>query len=61
MAADNNMLGNFSGRHPARPRGVPQVEVTGDIDADGILKVSSALRPTKPLAAHYHHRPPPLE
>src|SRR5512136_864314 len=42
MAADNKLLGNFilDGIPPA-PRGVPQVEVTFDIDADGILKVSA--------------------
>ncbi|GAB5491538.1 MAG: molecular chaperone DnaK [Phototrophicaceae bacterium] len=42
MAADNKILGNFilSGIPPA-PRGVPQVEVTFDIDANGILNVSA--------------------
>ncbi|MGQ0603623.1 MAG: molecular chaperone DnaK [Anaerolineales bacterium] len=42
MAGDNKLLGNFilDGIPPA-PRGVPQVEVTFDIDADGILKVSA--------------------
>jgi molecular chaperone DnaK len=42
MAADNKHLGNFNldGIPPA-PRGVPQVEVTFDIDADGILHVSA--------------------
>ncbi len=42
MAADNKLLGNFilSGIPPA-PRGVPQVEVTFDIDANGILNVSA--------------------
>ncbi len=42
MAADNKTLGNFvlDGIPPA-PRGVPQVEVTFDIDANGILKVSA--------------------
>jgi L1 cell adhesion molecule like protein len=39
---DNNLLGEFdlSGIPPA-PRGVPQVEVTFDIDANGILNVSA--------------------
>merc|ERR1719506_2875901 len=39
---DNNMLGKFelTGIPPA-PRGVPQIEVTFDIDADGILNVSA--------------------
>jgi molecular chaperone DnaK (HSP70) len=42
MARDNKSLGNFnlSGIPPA-PRGVPQVEVTFDIDASGILEVSA--------------------
>lgn len=42
MAADNKLLGNFEliGIPPA-PRGVPQVEVTFDIDANGILHVAA--------------------
>ena len=42
MAADNKSLGRFilDGIPPA-PRAVPQIEVTFDIDADGILKVSA--------------------
>ncbi len=42
MAADNNSLGmfNLEGIPPA-PRGVPQIEVTFDIDANGILHVSA--------------------
>jgi molecular chaperone DnaK len=42
MAADNKLLGNFElvGIPPA-PRGVPQVEVSFDIDANGILHVSA--------------------
>ncbi|HHH42200.1 MAG TPA: molecular chaperone DnaK [Chloroflexi bacterium] len=42
MAADNVLLGQFrlDGIPPA-PRGVPQIEVTFDIDANGILKVSA--------------------
>lgn len=42
MAANNKMLGQFSlvGIPPA-PRGVPQVEVTFDIDANGIVNVSA--------------------
>ncbi|MBC7237237.1 MAG: molecular chaperone DnaK, partial [Chloroflexi bacterium] len=42
MAADNKQLGTFilDGIPPA-PRGVPQIEVTFDIDADGILHVSA--------------------
>merc|ERR1712188_356717 len=40
---DNNLLGKFelSGIPPA-PRGVPQITVTFDIDANGILNVSAA-------------------
>ena len=42
MAADNKILGNFDlvGIPPA-PRGVPQIEVTFDIDANGIVNVSA--------------------
>ncbi|MEZ6029265.1 MAG: molecular chaperone DnaK [Hyphomonadaceae bacterium] len=42
MAADNKLLGNFNleGIPPA-PRGVPQVEVTFDIDANGIVNVTA--------------------
>ena len=42
MARDNKTLGNFqlSGIAPA-PRGVPQIEVTFDIDANGIVNVSA--------------------
>ncbi|KAK4700428.1 heat shock 70kDa protein 1/2/6/8, partial [Phenoliferia sp. Uapishka_3] len=44
---DNNLLGKFelSGIPPA-PRGVPQIEVTFDIDANGILNVSAADKTT---------------
>ncbi len=43
MAADNKSLGRFilDGIPPA-PRGMPQIEVTFDIDANGILKVTAA-------------------
>ncbi len=42
MAADNKVLGNFdlSGIAPA-PRGLPQIEVTFDIDANGIVSVTA--------------------
>ena len=42
MAADNKTLGRFtlSGIAPA-PRGIPQIEVTFDIDANGLVKVSA--------------------
>ncbi|KAG8969520.1 70-kilodalton heat shock protein [Tulasnella sp. 419] len=44
---DNNLLGKFelSGIPPA-PRGVPQIEVTFDVDANGILNVSAADKTT---------------
>ncbi|TNE37616.1 MAG: molecular chaperone DnaK [Alphaproteobacteria bacterium] len=42
MAADNKLLGQFDlVGIPAAPRGVPQVEVTFDIDANGIVNVSA--------------------
>ncbi len=47
MAADNKLLGNFIlDGIPPSPRGVPQIEVTFDIDADGILKVSASDKAT---------------
>jgi molecular chaperone DnaK len=48
MAADNKSLGKFrlDGIPPA-PRGVPQIDVTFDIDADGILKVSATDKATE--------------
>ncbi len=47
MANDNKTLGNFilDGIPPA-PRGVPQVEVTFDIDANGIIKVTASDKAT---------------
>merc|ERR1712149_125612 len=47
MTKDNNMLGKFhlDGIPPA-PRGVPQIEVTFDIDANGILNVSAVDKST---------------
>ncbi|KAF8564096.1 hypothetical protein P879_09024 [Paragonimus westermani] len=47
MTCDNNLLGKFelSGIPPA-PRGVPQIEVTFDIDANGILNVSAVDKST---------------
>ncbi|MDA1100511.1 MAG: molecular chaperone DnaK [Proteobacteria bacterium] len=42
MAADNKLLGQFDlVGLPAAPRGVPQIEVTFDIDANGIVNVSA--------------------
>jgi len=47
MAADNNTIGRFhlDGLPPAQ-RGVPQIEVTFDIDANGIIKVSATDKAT---------------
>ena len=42
MASDNTLLGKFSLMDiPAAPRGVPQIEVTFDIDANGIVNVTA--------------------
>ncbi len=42
MASDNNSLGRFRlDGIPAAPRGIPQIEVTFDIDANGILSVNA--------------------
>ncbi len=42
MAADNKMLGQFNLENiPPAPRGMPQIEVTFDIDANGIVSVSA--------------------
>jgi molecular chaperone DnaK len=48
MAQDNKMLGNFDllGLPPA-PRGVPQIEVTFDIDANGIVNVQAKDKATQ--------------
>lgn len=47
MTKDNNLLGKFelSGIPPA-PRGVPQIEVSFDIDENGILNVSAVDKST---------------
>ena len=52
MTKDNHLLGKFdlTGLPPA-PRGVPQVDVTFDIDANGILSVSA-----KDLSSGKHHQ-----
>ena len=42
MASDNKMLGQFNLEHiPPSPRGMPQIEVAFDIDANGIVSVSA--------------------
>lgn len=47
MTKDNNLLGKFelTGIPPA-PRGVPQIEVTFDIDANGIMNVHAVDKST---------------
>jgi len=54
---DNKSLGNFrlDGIPPA-PRGVPQVEVKFDIDANGILSVDSHRQGHTEEAGHQDHR-----
>merc|ERR1712018_917066 len=47
MIRDNNILGKFNlDGIPPMPRGVPQIEVTFDIDANGILNVSAVEKST---------------
>jgi len=47
MTRDNNLLGKFHlDQIPAMPRGVPQIEVTFDIDANGILNVTAVEKST---------------
>lgn len=42
MVSDNKFMGNFDLTGiPAAPRGIPQIEVSFDIDANGIMKVSA--------------------
>ncbi len=55
MAADNKLLGQFDlvGIPPA-PRGMPQIEVTFDIDANGIVSVTAKDKATRQGAADPH-------
>jgi molecular chaperone DnaK len=55
MAAQNKSIGQFNleGIAPAR-RGVPQIEVTFDIDANGILNVAPRIR--LPARSRHPHR-----
>ncbi|KAI9176130.1 Hsp70 ATPase ssc1 [Blastocladiella emersonii ATCC 22665] len=47
LVRDNKLLGNFQlGGLPPAPKGVPQIEVTFDIDADGIVNVSASDKAT---------------
>ncbi len=51
LVRDNKLLGNFQlGGLPPAPRGVPQIEVTFDIDANGILSVSALEKTTNKKA-----------
>ena len=53
MAADNKTIGRFhlDGIPPAQ-RGVPQIEVTFDIDANGIIKVSATDKATNKITRY---------
>ena len=57
LARDNRTLGRFqlTGIPPA-PRGMPQIEVSFDIDANGILTVSAKDLATRQTAADHDHR-----
>ncbi len=56
MARDNRLLGVFQlGNIPPAPRGVPQIEVTFDIDANGILNVTAKDRGHQQRAEDHHH------
>lgn len=59
MAGDNKTLGNFELTGiPAAPRGVPQIEVTFDIDANGIVHVSAKdLAPARSSRSASPHLP----
>lgn len=47
MTKDNNLLGKFQLEGiPPMPRGMPQIDVTFDIDANGILNVSAVEKST---------------
>ncbi len=56
MANDNMSLGRFrlDGIPPA-PRGIPQVEVTFDIDANGILHVTAKDKAIRQGTKDYHY------
>jgi molecular chaperone DnaK len=56
MAADNKVLGSFDlGGIPMAPRGVPQVEVTFDIDANGIVHVTAHDKGTNKQMSKKNH------
>jgi len=56
MAKDNKTLGRFAlSEIPPAPRGVPQIEVTFDIDANGIVNVSALDKGTGKTQKNYDH------
>ena len=57
IARENRLLGQFNltGIPPA-PRGVPKIDVTFDLDANGIVNVSAKDQATSAAAEHHHHR-----
>ena len=61
MATDNKSLGKFilDGIPPA-PRGVPKIDVTFDIDANGILNVTAQGPGDRQRAEDHHHRVRPV-
>ena len=57
LAKDNKFLGQFRlDGIPAAPRGVPQIEVTFDIDANGIVKCFSKRQSYKQRTKNHHHK-----
>jgi len=61
MTKDNHILGKFdlNGIPPA-PRGVPQIEVTFEIDVNGILRVSAEDKGTQERKNHNYKRSKPF-
>ncbi|GIS99338.1 MAG: hypothetical protein CM1200mP26_10510 [Acidimicrobiales bacterium] len=58
MSQFNKTLGKFQlVELPPAPRGTPQIEVTFDIDANGIVHVSAKDRANPQRAVHDHYRP----
>jgi len=57
MTKDNNLLGKFelSGIPPA-PRGTPKIEVTFEIDSNGIMNVSAKDQTTNKIEKNYNYK-----
>jgi len=57
MTKDNNLLGKFelSGIPPA-PRGVPKIEVTFEVDSNGIMNVSAKDQTTNKVEKNYNYK-----